>query len=156
MRKALSLFVLCAFINASCASLPAKQTTVVSLQASETALEAAHDAERLICSPSADKTKAITHCDGPQAASIGLTDARHVQLARAFSKAFDTEIKAATVLKAVPVNGTMPASLAEYQADLNAILALVSEVFPKTAETAVKVQQAVDEAAKAAALLGVK
>ena len=154
MRKVLLLLVF--VVSSACASLPAKQTAVVTLQASETALEAAHNSERALCNPAADKTKAVTHCEGPAAAQLGLTDDRHVQLAKAFSKAFDTEIKAATVLKALPANGTAPASLAEYQADLNAILALVSGIFPSTSETVAKVQEAINEAAKVAAILGVK
>ena len=139
-----------------CASLPLKQKAVVSLQASETALEAAHDAERALCSPTADQTKAITHCDGTQAVAIGLTDARHHDLAVLFVKAFGIEIDAATALKAWKAGDPAPSSVAEYQQVIDQILALVKQIVPATDAIATKVQQAVDQAAIIAGIVGVK
>lgn len=149
-------FVLIAALTIGCASLPLKQRAVVSLQASETALEAAHDAERLLCSPTADQTKAITRCDGARAAAIGLTDAKHQALARAFSIAFDMEIRAANALIAWHAGEPPPSSLADYQTTLKEILAVIGTTIPSTETTVEKIQQAIDEAVKIAALLGGK
>lgn len=140
----------------ACASLPLKQQAVVTLAASESALEAAHDFERSLCSPTADKTKAITHCDGAGAASLGLTDAKHQQLARLFSSAFGDEQKASAALKAWQAGAPAPSDLAGYQQDIQTILALVGQTFPQTHDIVVKAQEAVDDAAKVATTLGVK
>lgn len=148
--------ILAAALFVSCASLPLKQKAVVGLAASEAALEGAHDAERALCSPSSDQTKAITHCDGAQAVTLGLTDAKHVAIAKVFSKAFDTEIKAAEALKVWRSGEPAPSSVAEYQKDVSDLLALVAQTIPQSKDVISKVQQAVDEAAKTALLLGVK
>jgi hypothetical protein len=140
----------------ACASLPLKQKAVVGLQASEMALEASHDAERALCSPAADKTQPITHCDGAGAAAVGLTDALHRQLATQFAIAFDVEIKAANALKAWRSGDPPPSDLADYKLAVDEILKLIAQTFPKTEPTVVKAQAAVDEAAKVAALVGVK
>jgi len=140
----------------ACASLSLKQNAVVSLQASETALEAAHDAERLLCSPTADQAQAITHCDGAGAQALGLTDAKHQQLARLFSTAFGAEALAANALTVWRAGDPPPSNVADYQKDLDDILALVEQTFPSTHVTVTKTQAAVDEAAKIAVILGVK
>ncbi len=154
--KVLLALALVGSFTAGCASLPVKQRAVVSLQASETALEAAHDAERLLCSPTADQTKAITHCDGAQAAAIGLTDDVHRRLARLFSIAFDAQEKAALVLKTWRAGDPAPASFADYRRVASEILGLVGEIVPKEQDAVAKAQQAVDEAAKVAAVMGVR
>ncbi len=156
MKKiALGLVVILAFV-AACASLPIKQQAVQGLQASELALEAAHHAERALCSPTAIQTAPITHCDGPAAAAIGLTDDRHRQIARLFSQAFDAEIKAATALMLWRAGEPWPADLIGYQRVIADLLSGISHILPSTERTVEKVQQAVDEAAKIAALMGVK
>jgi hypothetical protein len=140
----------------ACASLSKKQTAVVSLQASETALEASHDAERLLCNPTADQKAAITHCEGSSAESIGLTDARHQAIAKAYSIAFASEIKAASALQAWKAGDPAPSNLAEYQVDLNAILDLVGSTIPQTQTTVVKIKEAITAAASIASIAGVK
>lgn len=153
--KSLRFVVLAALVSA-CASLPVKQKAVVSLQASEMALEASHDAERALCSPNADKTKPIQHCDGSIALKIGLTDAKHKEIAGLYVTAFDAQLKAATALKAWRAGDPYPTTVAEYQHGASDILILVAQVFPKSQATVTKAQQAVNEAAKIAALLGGK
>jgi hypothetical protein len=156
MKRLLSL-VLCVSLVSACASLPLKQKAVTSLQASEVALEAAHDLERGLCfiSPA---TESGGHCTSPVAASVGLTDERHQQLAALFAKAFEVEIKAATVLQAWQSGDPAPASIAEYQADITAILNVARQLLASTNAQHVidKAQQAVDAAAVVAAVLGVK
>jgi hypothetical protein len=157
MRRIYLVGLLVAFVlAAACASLPLKQKAVVSLAASEAALEAGHDAERALCSPTSDQTKAITHCDGPQAATLQLTDARHAEIAKVFSKAFDTEVRAAEALKVWRAGEPAPAGVAAYQKDLTDLLALVAQTIPRSKDVVSKIQQALDEAAKTALLLGVK
>lgn len=158
MKWIARLFVvaLLAFVVTGCASLSKKQTAVVSLQASETALEASHDAERLLCNPTADQKAAITHCEGSSATAVGLTDARHQAIAKAYSVAFASEIKAASVLKAWKAGDPAPSNLAEYQVDLNAILDLVGANIPQTQTTVVKIKEAITAAASVASLVGVK
>jgi hypothetical protein len=152
-----ALFIALALVSAvSCASLSLKQNAVISLQASETALESAHDAERLLCSPTADQTQAITHCDGAGAQALGLTDAKHQQPARLFSTAFGAEAIAANALTVWRAGDHAPSNVADYQKDLDDILALVQQTFPATHVTVTKAQAAVDEAAKIAVILGVK
>lgn len=124
-------FVIVLALATACASLPAKQRAVVGLQASETALEAAHDAERALCAPTADQTKAITHCDGPQAASLRLTDARHHDLADLFSRAFAAEQVAAKALLAWKAGDPVPTDIAGYQAIVNEIVQTVVTLLPQ-------------------------
>jgi hypothetical protein len=155
-RIYLSGLLVALVLAVSCASLPLKQKAVVSLAASETALEAAHDTERALCAPTADQTKAITHCDGAQAATLQLTDARHVAIAAVFSKAFDTEIKAAEALKVWRAGEPAPVGVAAYQKDLADLLALVAQTIPKSKDVVSKIQLALDQAAATALLLGVK
>ncbi len=141
-------------LGMACASagLSLKQKAVVSLQASELALEASHDAERLLCSPNADKSLAITHCDGP----FGISDAKHHTLAVAFSNAFSDEIKAATVLKTWEPGDTAPSTVAAYVKDADAILKLIGEIIPSTENATLKAREAAAEAAKVAVIVGVK
>jgi hypothetical protein len=155
MRKRIGLTLATLGIVA-CASLPLKQKAVISLQASEMALEASHDLERSLCSPTADQTQPIRHCDGPQAATLGLTDARHSALAVKFSKAFDLEIQAATALKLWRSGEPAPADFAGYRQVINEILTDVLQFLPKSQPIVEKAQAAVDEAGHVAALLGVK
>lgn len=154
MKKVLTVLTLS--LALACASLPAKQKAVVDLQASETALEAAHDAERALCSPTADQTKAITHCDGAQAVAIGLTDARHQQLAGLFSKAFGAETIAATALKSWQAGDPAPASVADYQKIVSQILAAITQIVPLTEKTFTQAKAAADAAAATAFTVGVK
>jgi len=145
-----------ALFSGACASLPAKQKAVVSLQASELALEGAHETERNLCSPTADKTQPITHCEGVTAATLQLTDARHQQLATLFSRAFEAEGKAAQALKAWQAGEPAPASLAEYRKVIQDTLDAVLAGLPNAATLIAKIKAAVDSAAQTAALVGVK
>ncbi len=145
--KRLIVFVVALSLS-GCASLPLKQQAVVSLQASETALESSHDAERALCSPTANPTTAITHCDGAAAATIGLTDARHQALARLYSKAFAIEDQAQAALKAWRAGDPKPSSLAEYEGIVNDLIALIVQFIPINEPTAVKATVAKAELVK--------
>lgn len=139
-----------------CASLPVKQRAVNSLQASELALEAAWDAERAICSPAATPTTPLTQCDGAVAAAVGLTFAQHQAIDRQFSTAFGGIDTAQTALKAWRAGDPVPTTLLNYQTALHDVLTAVAAILPKTAAPVTKVQQAIDEAAQIAALIGVQ
>jgi len=132
------ILVLALVVSTACASLPAKQRAVVSLQASELALEAAHDAERAAF---------LSHVPG-------LTVSVHQRIAGAFVVAFDAQITAATALKAWRAGEPAPVSVAEYRHDLTDIMTLVSQVLPSTHATVTHAQQAIEEATKVAALIG--
>ena len=69
--------LLIALSLSACASAPvAKDTAIVSLQASNVALSNAADAERALCFVN-PQTESGPHCTNPLAAASGLTDARH-------------------------------------------------------------------------------
>ncbi len=154
-RVVLALTLTVAVIG--CGQISLKQKAVISLAASETALEAAHDAERLLCSPTSNQAAAITHCDSAQAAAVGLTDARHVTIAKAFSQAFIAQNKAAIALQVWRAGEPAPSSVDEYRTDIQQVLAVVSAAFPKSHNVVVKVSDAVNEAASVAAFIaGVK
>lgn len=152
MRRLIVALVLVA--SSSCASVPLKQRAVLSLQASANALDASHVAERQLCSPTADVTMPIARCDGAAAMTIGLTDARHLALARLYSRAFDAHDKAATALIAWRAGEPKPATLTEYQTAINDIIALLVQFMPSGQPTAEKVQDASEEAAIVAQTFG--
>lgn len=139
--KRLCLIVTFALVCA-CANLPLKQRAVVSLAASEMALETAHNTERSICSPTSDQSKAITHCDGPQAATFGLTDARHKDLALAFSRAFAAESLAAMTLQRWKAGDPAPTTLVEYQRLVNDILNTILAILPQAKDLTAQTQKA--------------
>lgn len=153
-----TLFILALALLAGACSLPLKQKAVLSLQASETALEGAHDAERGICF-AAPATEAGTHCTSPLAAAVGLTDERHQRAAVLFSDAFGYEIQAAAVLQAWRAGDPPPASFADYQRATAQILALAQQLIPADQAQAknfvAKIQAAVDAAAQVGAVIGV-
>jgi hypothetical protein len=142
-------------VFSACASLPVKQQAVQGLQASEAALESAHDIERSMCF-NTPATETGGHCTNPLAASIKLTDAQHQKLAQYFSDAFAVEIKAAIALKAWQAGQAAPTDIAGYQTDITAILALVQTLDPGAAPLVAQAQLAVNSAASTMALVGVK
>lgn len=147
--------ILCLALSA-CASLPLKQKAVIGLQASETALEGAHDIERSLCfvSPS---TEQGGHCTNPQAAAVRLSDATHQHLATLFSAAFAAEIKGAVALKGWQAGAPAPTDVLGYQQDIQAALALAKSELGANAQPFIdKIQQAVDSAAAVLVALGVK
>jgi hypothetical protein len=138
----------------SCASLPIKQQAVVSLQASELALESSHNLERSLCAPSANQAEAITTCNGPNAVTLGLTTERHQQLAAIYSKAFATEVLAANSLKAWKAGDPKPSSLLDYQKILGELLIALSQFIPNATELVSTTQSASDHALKTSSLVG--
>ena len=148
--------VLCSIILwTGCASLPLKQQAVTGLQASELALESAHDLERSLCFNS-PATESGGHCTNPMAAALKLTDAAHQKIASAFSDAFAVEIKAATALKVWQAGQPAPTDVTTYQADVTAVLGLVQQLDTKAAGVISQTQQAVDSLAATLKALGVK
>lgn len=139
----------------ACASLPLKQKAVIGLQASETALEGAHDIERSLCfvSPS---TEQGGHCTNPQAATVKLSDATHQKLAGLFSQAFAAEIKAALILKAWKAGDPAPSDVMSYDADIQLILTTAKALDPSAVSLIAQIQAAVDSSAAVLVALGVK
>lgn len=149
------ILIIALVVSSACASLPLKQKAVVGLQASETALEGAHDLERSLCfvSPS---TESGGHCTNPQAATVKLTDATHQKLASVFAQAFAAEIKGATALKAWQAGAPAPADVASYQADIQQILVTAKTLDPAANALITQIQSAVDAGAAVLVSLGVK
>jgi hypothetical protein len=152
------LFLCVAFMLTldACASTSAKQKVVVGLQASESALEASHTAERLLCAPTADQTKAIQVCDGPNAKTLGLTSEVHLKAAAMYSVAFDYQGKAAMAVKLWRSGDPAPSDLASYQAALNDLLTALGTVLPAQQPTISQLKTAISQAAEIAKTVGVK
>lgn len=149
--------VLLAFLvmaSSACASLPLKERATVSLNASEIALEGSHNAERRFCSPNADQTQTITHCDGLAASAIGLTDAKHQALARIYSRAFAAQIVAAQALLAWRAGDPAPVSLTQYQAVILEIIAEVTKIWPSAHDVVSKAQLAKTDAEQTVRMMG--
>lgn len=149
------LILVLALTFTACASLPVKQKAVIGLQASETALEGAHNIERSLCfvTPS---TESGGHCTNPQAAAVKLSDATHQKLATIFAKAFAIEIKAAIALQAWQAGQPVPTDVAGYQAAIQDALVTAKQLDPAASALITQIQSAVDSAAAVALALGVK
>jgi len=106
-----------------------KAGSVVTLEAAETALEAAHDLERSTCNALADQTQPITTCT-PDAAALGLTTAKHQAIAKAFAKAFTVNEQAAAALKLWKPGDPAPASFVAYVAAANDIATAAATLAP--------------------------
>lgn len=144
------------FFSPACASTPIKQKATLGLQASETALEAGHNIERSLCfiNPGLESG---THCTNAVAAQAKLDDVTHVKIAAFFEAAFTVQKKATIALSAWKAGDPVPATVLEYQTDINKILAVAQNLLPPGASSLLdKVQTAVNEAATIVALLGVK
>lgn len=144
--------------SAGCASLPVKQQATEKLVATERLLATAQDTERALCSPTADKSKPITHCDGSVAATVGLTDARHQATASAFAIAFTAQVKAATALRAWKAGDPPPTDVATLSADITAALTLAKQLSgsPDVQKIATTLQQAIDTVTAVLSSLGGK
>jgi hypothetical protein len=151
------VLTLCLAGSLACASVPVKQQAVMSLQASETALETAHDMERSLCFTT-PPIETGGHCTNPLAPQLGLTDTVHQQLAKLFSRAFEYEGKAALVLQTWRAGDPVPTSVSGYQKDITDILALANTLLPgpQTQAFLAKTKEAVDAGAKIAVAVGVK
>lgn len=134
-----------------------KQNAVLSLQVSESALESAQNIERSLCFTN-PVTDSGTMCNNPTAATVGLTNARHVQLAQFFVRAFTSEIAAATALQAWKSGDPAPTTVAQYQADINATLSVAQMLLPSVLSQSLidKLKAAIAGAAATATAVGVK
>jgi hypothetical protein len=112
----------------ACASVPVKQKATQTLTTAETLLGQAQDTERALCSLTQNPAEPITHCDNPVANLVGLTDATHQQIARAFFVAFNDQSKAATALLAWQAGQPVPTSLTQLVADVTATLSVVKSL----------------------------
>ncbi len=89
-----------------CASIPAREKAVVSLQAVQVALGKVQDAEREICNTSLYRsldvteqwTVAIPVCAGPNAEAAKLTTEKHKEISSVLAKAFALNQRAANAL----------------------------------------------------------
>lgn len=141
----------------SCRSIPVKQTAVITTSGIEQSLGIAQDFERAKCfnTPTTVDHPTIgesgRHCTNTVAATIGLTDDRHVALETAFKKGFDDIVIAAGQLKAWQsvTCTTCPApNLATITDDVNQALALAQALIPgQQAQTLIADLQAVLKAA---------
>lgn len=148
MRRALSLVGIVLLV--ACASLPVKQKALVGLQTTETALASAQDFERSLCSPTQAATNGpVTHCDGPNAATIGLTDAVHRTIAGALAKAFRAQEDAAIALQAWQAGQPTPSSVSELQADIDLALTTAKQLLtsPSQQQLITEIQAVADQAA---------
>ena len=130
LRRPILLVALALSLTA-CASVPLKQRATLSVQSVEIGLGAIQDAERQLCDPVAAAVRPpvpIPRCQGPVAASIGLTTARHQAFARRLVTAFDLQLKTATALLAWRAGDPAPASLDELRTVLNEILNFIREL----------------------------
>lgn len=146
-----------------------KQTSVLSLQVSETSLEGAQNIERSLCFVS-PATESGPVCTNPVAAQVGLSklvdDPQspgvkiqvHQLMARYFAKAFQDEILAATALIAWRAGDPAPASVAEYQADINQTLLVAQTLVPGvlTQPLVTKIQLAISSGGGILTAVGVK
>lgn len=143
----------------SCASVGVnlKQKAVLSLQISEQALESAQDIERSLCFTT-PATQSGTMCTNPQATTVGLTNARHVQMSQFFVKAFTDQIAAAQALTLWKSGDPAPTTVSQYQADINATLVVAQMLLPGvlTKPLVDKVQAALAGAASVAVAVGAK
>ena len=107
-----TLLLACAL---ACASLAPKQKATTALQGTEAALGATQDAERRLCDPdraAVTPPVAITDCVGPAAAAIGLTSAKHRQVAAALALAFTAQARVSAALQAWRAGDPEPQGLA--------------------------------------------
>ena len=89
-----------------CASVPARQKAVVSLQSVQVALGKIQDAEREICNTALYRSLdvleqwsvAMPVCEGPNAAAARLTTEKHKEISSVLAKAFALNQRAATAL----------------------------------------------------------
>ena len=143
-----------------CASLPAKEKAVESLQATEVALGAAQDAERALCNPTAAAsapTAPIVDCTGGASTAIGLTNARHQQIATALVKAFDAQAKAAVALRAWKAGDPVPTTVTDISTDAAAALAVVRQLLttnPQVTDIIAKLQAVMNAVALISGQLG--
>ena len=144
-------------IATACAStgLTVKQAATIGLQSSETALEATQGLERSLCFVN-PATESGTHCTNPIAATVHLTDAVHGKFAGFFVSAYTDELKATAALLAWQAGQPAPASVADYQSDIQQILALAQQLDPSAAPLIVKAQAVVTAAAGVATAVGLK
>lgn len=88
LPKTLIVVALAGSLSA-CRSMPPKKQAAAKITDVAQWLGGARDAERALCSPTADKTKPVTHCEGAAATKAGLTDARQTEAEKAFALASD-------------------------------------------------------------------
>jgi len=114
----------------ACASVPPRQAAIVSVQAVEKALDTAQTAERQVCfvNPS---TESGPHCTNPIAATVGLTDARHQQIAAALRDAFLTQAKVVDALALWAPGQPAPTSLATLTTQVQSALTVAQALVPQ-------------------------
>jgi hypothetical protein len=121
---------------ASCTTTPPKQVAVEGAQSVESALDTAQDFERSVCFNNPSTRQAPTvgesgrHCTNPVAATVGLTDAIHVQIETALGQAFTTQVKVADALTAWQVGQAPPGSLADLSQQIQGAVGVVQALLP--------------------------
>ena len=112
---------------------------------------------RSICPPTHRGSRGL-RCHSPAgiAATVHLTDAVHGKFAGFFVSAYTDELKATAALLAWQAGQPAPASVADYQSDIQQILALAQQLDPSAAPLIVKAQAVVTAAAGVATAVGLK
>jgi hypothetical protein len=137
---ALALFV-------ACASVPLKQQISADHQGLRQALTLVDDTERGLCMPDA---AAPNHCTAKDAATLGLTDARHQALSRVLADAYDLSAKVGQALIAWRAGDPIPSDLLTLLADAQEAVTQISAFAPGSQ----LMQKAQDVVTKAKALIG--
>lgn len=112
---------------AGCASLPAKQRAVLSLQATQTHLELVQDLERRLCNAQSfdvDPTRPITECAGPVATALQLTTERHRVFAGHMATAYAAQRRLGAALLLWQPGSPVPAEVSTVEAQVRAALAV--------------------------------
>jgi hypothetical protein len=115
---------------ASCASVPIKERISDSHQLVRTAITAFDDAEIALCAPDPAK---VNHCTSPQAATIGLTDARHQAISRALADAYTKDKLVSAAIIAWKAGDPKPATLDELLKDATDALTAAQAALPGNA-----------------------
>jgi hypothetical protein len=153
--EALTLVTLVAGSIAACASMPPKKQIVTKLAETAQLLGVARDAERSLCSATADKTQSVTHCDGNLAAAAGLTDDRHHRVERAVAAALDASSKATAAVESWKSGDPAPTALHDLIVAAQAALVETQALSDNPSVTTISssLQQAIDTAASIQATL---
>ena len=120
---------LCVFLS-SCASVPVKERISNGHQLVRTAITAFDDAELALCAPDPAKPN---HCTNPQAATIGLTDARHQAISRALVDAYVKDKLVSAAIIAWKAGDPPPATINDLLTDATSALAAAQAAAPGNA-----------------------
>lgn len=116
-----------------CASLPAKQQSAEGHASVERSLALLQDGERRACNPQAfakSPSSPVLACEGPLSQSLGLTTARHQEIAAVLAEAFLTQQRlGAAILLWQPGTAT-PTEISDFEKQVQAALRMLQALAP--------------------------